>query len=154
MFDFLKKNKLKIYGVVKGTFKKQEDINDPIFSKGLMGPTYAIVPNNSEILAPCDCKIVSVFPTKHAIGISCKNDIEIIIHVGIDTVKLNGEGITVFVSENQEVRKGDKLLSVDFDLIKEKGYICDVIVAITKSKKFELNQVREVDNDVVICCCE
>lgn len=152
MFNIFNKV-VNVYSPIKGKFKKQEDINDPVFSKGLMGVTFAVDPEDSKVYAPIDGVIGTVFPTKHAIGI-IKNDIEMILHVGIDTVSLKGEGFSVFVKEGDIVKKGDLLMEVDFDLIASRGYQKDVIVAISKAKKTVLNNVDVVDNNVVVGKCE
>lgn len=149
MLHLFKKKEIQIYSPVKGRFKNKEDINDPVFSKGLMGETFAIIPEENQIYAPFDGEVISVFPTKHALGL-ISNGLEIIIHVGIDTVNLKGEGFEVFIKDKDKIKKGDLLLKADFDLIKEKGYMSDVVVAITKSKKVILNSVNQVDNLTVI----
>lgn len=154
MFNLFKKKNLALYGVVKGRYKSQEKIPDEVFSKGIMGATFAIEPEDNEIFAPFDCKISSIFPSKHAICLETDKGIEIIIHVGIDTVKLKGENFNVLVKEGQTIKKGDKLLIADMPSILNKGYKTDVIVIITKSNNFILNDVDSVDNNVIIGYCE
>nr|WP_243385407.1 glucose-specific PTS transporter subunit IIBC [Bacillus kexueae] len=93
------------------------DVPDQVFSQKMMGDGIAIKPTDSTVVSPVDGKIVNVFPTKHAIGIQSTSGHEILIHIGIDTVNLKGEGFNVLVSEGQEVKKGDKLVEVDLDYI-------------------------------------
>ncbi|MDO4435481.1 MAG: sucrose-specific PTS transporter subunit IIBC [Cardiobacteriaceae bacterium] len=96
------------------------EIPDPVFSSGAMGKGYAIKPSNGRLLSPVNGKIISLFPTKHAIGIESESGVEILIHVGVDTVKLKGEGFTTLVEEGANVRAGQPLLDIDFDAIKDK----------------------------------
>jgi PTS system D-glucosamine-specific IIC component len=86
----------------------------------MMGDGFAILPTDGTIVSPVDGKIVNLFPTKHAIGIKSNSGREILIHVGIDTVKLKGEGFESFVKENDQVEKGQVLLKVDINKIKDK----------------------------------
>lgn len=153
MFKFFSKT-VNIYSPVKGNFKKREEIKDPVFSQGLMGPTFAVEPLDNKIYAPMDGSVSTIFPTKHAIGLVHKNDIEMILHIGIDTVQLKGDGFNVFVKEGDNVKKGDLLMEVDFELLKNNGYQTDVIVAITKSKKTIFDSMDSVDNTVVVGKCE
>lgn len=153
MFNFFNKS-VQIYSPVKGNFKYREEINDPVFSQGLMGPTFAVEPLDNKIYAPMDSVVGTVFPTKHALGLVHKNGIEMILHIGIDTVELKGEGFNVFVKEGDSVKKGDLLMEVDFDLLKNNGYQTDVIVAITQSKNTVFDASNSVDNTVVVGKCE
>lgn len=153
MFSFFNKS-VAIYSPVKGNFKKCSDIKDPVFSQGLMGPTFAVEPLDNKIYAPMEGTISTVFPTKHAMGLVHKNGIEMILHVGIDTVELKGAGFNVFVKEGDNVKKGDLLMEVDFDFLKNNGYQTDVIVAITQSKKTMFDSADSVDNMVVVGKCE
>lgn len=91
---------------------------DDAFSQGMMGPGIVIFPKNNIIYAPDDATVVHIFPTKHALGLMTDNGCEILIHVGIDTVNLNGQGFILFVEEGQHVSRGDKLLSFDMKYIR------------------------------------
>ena len=91
---------------------------DEAFSQGMMGNGVVIFPKNNVVYSPDDATVVHVFPTKHAIGLMTDSGLEILIHVGLDTVKLDGHGFTVFVSEGQHVNRGDKLLSFDMKYIR------------------------------------
>ncbi|MBS4209240.1 glucose-specific PTS transporter subunit IIBC [Bacillus sp. FJAT-50079] len=97
------------------------EVPDAVFSQKMMGDGFAIKPEEGMVVSPVDGKIINVFPTKHAIGIMSDNGREVLIHVGIDTVQLQGEGFEVFVSEGDEVKAGQPLLSVDLDFISEKA---------------------------------
>ena len=95
MFDFLKKNKkLELLAPMTGELVKLEDVPDEAFSKKLMGDGIAINPTNDLVVAPCEGQIIQIFDTNHAVGIETKEGVEILIHIGIDTVNLKGEGFT------------------------------------------------------------
>lgn len=104
---------------IKGEIKPITEVPDQVFSGKMMGDGFAIVPAEGTIVSPVDGKIVNLFPTKHAIGILSDSGREILIHVGIDTVNLKGQGFETLVSENDTVTKGQPLLKVDLDYIKE-----------------------------------
>ena len=104
---------------IKGEIKPITEVPDAVFSGKMMGDGFAIVPSEGTIVSPVDGKIVNLFPTKHAIGILSDSGREILIHVGIDTVNLKGQGFETLVSENDTVKKGQPLLKVDLDYIKE-----------------------------------
>ena len=91
MFLFHKKSM--IYSPCDGTFKPLSEVKDEVFSKELMGKGFAVVPINGDIHSPVDGKVTMVFPTKHAIGITDRNNIEYILHIGIDTVQLKGQAL-------------------------------------------------------------
>ncbi|WP_373605028.1 PTS sugar transporter subunit IIA [Bacillus sp. AFS002410] len=95
------------------------DVPDPVFAEKMMGDGFAITPSEGVVVAPFDGEIVQVFHTKHAIGIRSKDGVEILIHVGLETVKLNGEGFDAHVTEGQNVNAGDHLLTFNIDYIKE-----------------------------------
>jgi glucose PTS system EIICBA or EIICB component len=104
---------------IKGEIKEITEVPDQVFAGKMMGDGFAIVPSEGLVVSPVDGKIVNLFPTKHAIGILSDGGREILIHVGIDTVNLKGQGFETLVSENDRVVKGQPLLKVDLDYIKE-----------------------------------
>ncbi|WNF38174.1 glucose-specific PTS transporter subunit IIBC [Bacillaceae bacterium IKA-2] len=104
---------------MKGKLVPLSEVPDQIFSQKMMGDGFAIYPTNGEVVAPVSGKIVNVFPTKHAIGLESEGGREIIIHVGIDTVKLKGEGFEVFVKAGDKVDQGQLLMKVDLDFIEK-----------------------------------
>ncbi|ANB56223.1 PTS system, glucose-specific IIBC component [Anoxybacillus sp. B7M1] len=93
------------------------EVPDQVFSQKMMGDGFAIMPTDGTVVSPVDGKIINVFPTKHAIGIESKNGREILIHFGIDTVKLNGQGFEALVSQGDEVKKGQPILKVDLQYV-------------------------------------
>ena len=104
---------------IKGEIKPITEVPDQVFAGKMMGDGFAIVPAEGIVVSPVDGKIVNLFPTKHAIGILSDTGREILIHVGIDTVNLKGQGFETLVSENDIVEQGQPLLKVDLNYIKE-----------------------------------
>lgn len=102
---------------IQGKIIPLSEVPDEVFAKEMMGPGFAILPTGNVLYSPVDGRVVSVFPTKHAIGIETDTGIEILIHVGLDTVKLDGEGFELFVEQGQLVQRGDKLLKLDLKFL-------------------------------------
>ncbi|MFB4472926.1 PTS glucose transporter subunit IIA [Oceanobacillus caeni] len=130
-------NKFPIFAPIDGEIIPLEEVPDPVFSEKIIGEGIAIHPIGSTITSPVDGTILQVFPTKHAIGIRDNNGIEILIHIGLDTVNLNGEGFTSYVQEGDKVVLGDKLISFDLEKIKEKRKDTIIPIIITNSDKFK-----------------
>ncbi|MCI2255025.1 glucose-specific PTS transporter subunit IIBC [Domibacillus sp. PGB-M46] len=107
----------KFVAPISGELLPITEVPDPVFAGKMMGDGFAIKPNDGTVVSPVNGKIINVFPTKHAIGITADSGREILIHFGIDTVKLNGEGFEALVSEGDEVKAGQPLLKVDLDYI-------------------------------------
>jgi sugar PTS system EIIA component len=125
-----------------------ENVPDPVFSQKMMGEGFAIEPTNGEVVAPIDGEIVQLFHTKHAIGLKTENGAEIIIHVGLETVAMEGEGFTAHVKEGSKVKKGDKLLTVDLGKVREKAKSTVTPVVVTNSADSE--KISLVATDSVI----
>lgn len=104
---------------ISGEMKLITEAPDPTFAEKMMGDGVVFFPTEGVVTSPCDGTVKMIFPTKHAIGIESNDRVELLIHVGIDTVKLNGEGFDVCVKTDQKVNKGDKLMSFDLQYIKE-----------------------------------
>ena len=111
-----------LYSHMNGTAVKLEDVEDEVFSQKILGEGAAVEPSEGKLYAPCDGKIDSVFDTKHAVNMVSEDGVEILLHIGIDTVKLGGQYFEAHVSDGQEVKKGDLLISFDMDKIKAAGY--------------------------------
>ena len=103
---------------IKGKVAPIEEINEPAFSQKMMGDGVYIVPEDNKVYAPCDCEVSFVFPSKHALGLLTESGLEALIHVGLDTVKLDGEGFEVFVTEGQKVKQGEVLMQFDLEFIR------------------------------------
>ncbi len=112
---------IQLIAPVSGKMLTIEEVPDPVFSQKMMGDGVAFEPQEGKIVAPADGEIIQVFPTKHAIGIKAVNGAEILIHIGLETVGMKGEGFTVHVSEGKKVKQGDVLVTVDLNLVKEKA---------------------------------
>lgn len=115
---------------VEGVVKPLSACADPAFADGDMGQGIVIVPSNGMVRAPFAGKVVTLFPTKHAIVLQATNGVEVLIHVGIDTVGLNGAGFTSYVEAGQEIQAGDKLLAVDLEFVQSKGLVTDIPVLV------------------------
>lgn len=134
----------KIYAPIVGKAIALSEVKDEAFSSGMMGNGTAIEPAQGEVYAPCDGVIETFFPTGHAIGITTTDGAEILIHVGMDTVSLEGKGFTPLAKEGDSVKKGQLLLKFDMDFIKAQGYPLTTPVIITNSDDFAaVNAVAE-----------
>lgn len=118
----------KVASPVTGKLVSLKEVSDPTFSEGILGKGAAVIPSDNRICAPIDGVISTVFPTGHAVAVTGNGGEEILIHIGLDTVKLKGSHFTAHVSEGQEVKKGDLLIEADIEQIKAEGY--DVITPI------------------------
>lgn len=140
-----------IYSPLQGELMALNDVKDEVFSGGIMGAGVAILPTSGEICAPFDGTVLSVFKTKHAIGLISKQGVELLIHVGLDTVNLNGHFFDIKVSESEEVKKGDLLGTFDLNEIKKAGYDTTTPVIVTNSAALAdvitLNLGENVDNN-------
>ena len=141
-----------LYAPMKGEVLDVSKSADPAFASKVMGEGVAINPSEGVIYAPADGTISLIFPTKHAMGITLNSGVELLIHAGIDTVKMEGKGFETFVETGVKVKKGDKLLSFDMDLVKEKGYQTQTmfLVADAKGKEVEVIEATNADNDTKI----
>ena len=110
-----------LYVPMKGQILDVGQSADEVFASKALGSGVAINPAEGMVCAPCDCTISLLFPTKHAVGITSETGVEVLIHIGINTVQLDGQGFEAFVSQGDKVKKGDKLIAADLDLIREKG---------------------------------
>ena len=117
-----KKKGTALYSHLSGNVVALENVEDEVFSAKLLGDGIAVEPVEGKLYAPCDGKVEMIFDTKHAVNIVSESGCEILLHIGIDTVKLNGEHFEAHVSNGQKIKKGDLLISFDIDGIKNAGY--------------------------------
>lgn len=138
---------LEIKSPFNGKYVKLEDIPDPVFAEKMMGEGFGIEPTDGEVVSPVAGEVMQVFPTNHAIGIKTANGIELLIHIGLETVAMEGEGFTGHVSEGDSVEVGDKLVTFDMDLVKKEANSTISPVIITNSdtlKSFEIVETGDV----------
>nr|WP_304228861.1 PTS glucose transporter subunit IIA [Lactobacillus kitasatonis] len=129
-----------------GKIMPLSEVKDDVFSSGAMGKGIAIEPNDDVLHAPADGKIIMTFKTGHAIGMKTKTGAEILMHIGMDTVNLQGKGFDTLVEKDQEVKAGDPLVKFDIDLIKKAGYPVTTPMVVTNSKDFDdIKQIAEGD---------
>ena len=131
-----------------GEVKELSQATDPVFAQGLMGRGVVIVPSKGELVSPVNGRVTVFFPTKHAIGILSDEGVEILMHIGMDTVNLEGKGFEGYVSQGDKVKVGDKLISFDIDMIKKAGYITETPVIITNSDKYEVEVLEQLPQAV------
>lgn len=123
-----------------------EEVPDETFAQGVLGLGAAIEPNEGKVVAPADGTVETIFDTKHAIGLSLNNGAEILIHIGINTVELGGEGYKAFVAEGDKVKKGQTLITFDMDFIKSKGYKLVTPVIVTNSDDYSEIELKTKGN--------
>ena len=131
-----------------GEVKELSQATDPVFAQGLMGRGVVIVPSQGELVSPVNGRVTVFFPTKHAIGILSDEGVEILMHIGMDTVNLEGKGFEGYVSQGDKVKVGDKLISFDIDMIKKAGYVTETPVIITNSDKYEVEVLEQLPQAV------
>lgn len=143
LFDFFKKgkktedNKVNLYNPTNGNVIPISEVADPVFSQKMMGDGFGVDPTDGEVYSPVDAKILSVFPTKHALGLKLDNGVDLLIHIGIDTVELEGKPFTVLVEEGDRVTPETLLVKVDLEALKEAGKKDTVIIAFTNMEVVE-----------------
>ena len=137
----------KLYSPFQGVLKPITEAPDEAFASKAMGDGYLVMPENGTVVAPEDGEVMFVFPSKHAIGLKAADGTEYLLHIGVDTVKLNGEGFTVFVSDGQKIKKGDKLMEFDPVYIREHAVsdACIVIfTGLTEGESLSLEEEKQV----------
>ena len=122
-----------VHSVAEGQVIELEKVQDPVFSQKMMGDGFAVEPENGHIVSPVAGKVTSVFPTKHALGLVTDNGLEVLVHIGLDTVSLEGKPFEVKVSEGQTVAAGDLLVEADLDAIRAAGRETSTIVVFTNA---------------------
>lgn len=141
------KQEAEIKSPVNGKVILLSEVKDEAFAAEALGKGIAIVPQDGKICAPCDGVVSALFPTGHAVGITSAEGAEVLIHVGMDTVKLNGAGFTVHVSEGQRIKAGDLLMEADLEVIKRAGY--DTITPVIITNTEEYSEVKSAGEGMV-----
>ncbi|WP_432403552.1 PTS sugar transporter subunit IIA [Wukongibacter sp. M2B1] len=147
MFDFFKKKNREtiLMAPFEGEIVDITTVRDAMFSQKLLGDGVAVIPSNNRAVAPCDGKISSIFPTNHAFGIITKEGLEILVHIGIDTVTLKGKGFKRIKEAGTIVKKGETIIEIDIDYIKSMGKDTITPLVITNMEKVE-NMNKSYEN--------
>ncbi|MCP4355379.1 MAG: PTS glucose transporter subunit IIA [Proteobacteria bacterium] len=122
---------------VEGKAKTLKSLKDGVFSEKMMGDGVVIAPSEGKFYAPISGTLTTVFPTGHAYGITDKNGVSVLVHIGLDTVNLKGEGFTPAVKQGQKVKQGDLLVEVDLDFVAKNAPTTDTIMVVTPETKGE-----------------
>lgn len=141
------KKDLQLYAPLTGDIVQLEDVPDPVFNQKMMGEGIAIMPSEGKVVSPVEGKIVQVPETKHAVGIEADDGTEILVHIGLETVGLNGEGFTFHVKTGDKVSVGDSLLDFDLNYIKEHASDSVTPIVITNSgegtKQYQMTEEKQ-----------
>ena len=138
---------IEIYAPLTGEYVKIEDIPDPVFAQKMMGEGFGINPTEGEVVSPIEGKVDNVFPTKHAIGLKADNGLELLVHIGLDTVQLDGEGFEVLENSGDTVQVGDPLVKFNLEYISNnaKSVISPVIITNTdQTSAININDVNAI----------
>lgn len=137
-----------IISPLTGQAKELATATDPVFASGLMGQGVLIEPSEGELTAPIDGVVSVLFPTKHAVGITATNGVEMLIHIGMDTVSLEGKGFEAHIQQGDRIKAGDKLISFDIETIKEAGLVVETPVIITNYSEFPTEIIGDLPRQV------
>ena len=146
-----------VHSVAEGEVIELEKVQDPVFSQKMMGDGFAVEPANGQIVSPVAGKVTSVFPTKHALGLVTESGLEVLVHIGLDTVSLEGKPFEVKVEEGQTVSAGDLLVEADLDAIREAGRATSTVVVFTNATAIQsvtLIQTGQLPADAVVAKVE
>ena len=136
---FNKKKTTELFNPVRGNVVPLSSVHDEVFASEAMGTGFGVFPISGEIYSPTKATVTAIFPTKHAISLVTKNGMEILIHIGIDTVELNGEGFDILVQTDDKVDKDTLLAKVNIDYLEKQHKKTDVMVIFTNLKDKKLN---------------
>jgi len=139
--NLFKPKDLTVYSPISGQIIDLVDVNDDMFSKAMMGPGTAIIPSDGFVVSPFDGHVKFIFPTKHAIGLISTAGVELLIHIGIDTVKLEGKPFEVLVKDRQRIKKGQPLVNVDLKALTELKVDPTVILILTSAAELNLQPI-------------
>ncbi|VTT02640.1 trehalose PTS enzyme II [Streptococcus gordonii] len=141
---------VEISSPLSGQVKELSQATDPVFAQGVMGQGVLIEPSQGDLLAPVDGVVSVLFPTKHAVGIVSDQGVEMLMHIGMDTVNLEGKGFTAHVNQGDRVKVGDKLISFDIDLIKDAGYVTETPVIITNQDQYQADALGSLPRQIAV----
>ena len=146
---FKRTHKPEIFSPINGTYVKQKNINDTTYSSEIMGVGCGIYPDNNIVVSPIDGEVIMLFPTGHAIGIKRSDGLEMLIHIGIDTVNLKGDGFKTVVKQGEKIKRGDTLVQFDKEKILENQLDPTVILIFTNTKDFTITMHDESEKITV-----
>lgn len=135
-----------VYSVADGQVVALEQVKDPVFAQKMMGDGFAVEPANGNIVSPVSGTVSSIFPTKHALGIVTEAGLEVLVHIGLDTVSLEGKPFTVHVAEGQKVVAGDLLVTADLDAIRAAGRETSTVVVFTNGDAIKSVKLEKTDS--------
>lgn len=161
MFGFGKKkeesSKCELLAVMNGKSIDITTLPDPVFAEKVLGDGFAVDPADGTVVSPVSGRIIDVQDSHHAYGIQTENGLEILVHIGINTVEMNGEGFTPFVKVGDKVKAGQKLCEADLNKIKEAGFPTFTIVLITnidEVSNINVNYTNTTAGETVVLTCE
>ena len=131
--------------------KELSQATDPVFAQGVMGQGVVIEPSEGILVAPVNGVVSVLFPTKHAVGIVSDEGVELLMHIGMDKVNLEGKGFETYVAQGDKVTMGDKLISFDMTAIKEAGYVTETPVIITNQDQFQADERGQLPRKIECC---
>lgn len=144
MFQLFKKKSVEpihsapeLLAVCDGTVIPMEDVKDPVFAQKMMGDGFAINTTGSDYFAIHDATVSMLFPSNHAFGLTFSDGMEVLVHIGIDTVNENGKGFTCHVKLNSKVKAGDPIISIDRAYLESRGYDLTSMIIFTNTEKYE-----------------
>ncbi|MFG6119731.1 PTS sugar transporter subunit IIA [Thalassobacillus sp. B23F22_16] len=149
--NLFKKNtgELKIYAPLEGKVVDLNEVPDPVFAERMMGEGVAIEPVNGEVVSPVDGEIVQLFHTNHAVGIKTKSGVEVLVHIGLETVSMEGEGFEGHVKSGDKVKTGDKLITFDMNLVQEKAKSTITPIIITNYNDVAANMEQHTMDNAI-----
>lgn len=137
-FNLFKKAKTSLLTCTEGKVVPISEVNDPVFAQKMMGDGFAVIPNGHVVCAPASGKVSMIFETNHAFGITMSNGLEVLVHIGIDTVNEKGNGFKRIATVNDTVKAGDPIIEIDLEGLKAKGYDMAIMIILTNDKYSEL----------------
>ena len=142
MFSFFKRKEIdqQLYAPVNGTCIPLEEVKDAVFAQKMMGDGVAFqFSDDNTIYSPCNGEVIMIMNTKHAIGLKGENGMEVLIHVGLDTVNLNGEGFTSFIQNGDTIKKGEPLLTIDRSFMDARGIDLTTPMVVTNGSEYNFS---------------
>lgn len=158
LFDRFKKEvDQSVYSPIEGMCVDISNVKDEVFSKMMMGDGIGVIPKDNVVYSPCDGELTMVFPTKHAFGITMNDGVEVLVHIGMDTVNLNGVGFKSFKNKGDKVKHGDKIIEFDENYLSREDLDMTTMVIITNTNNHKFDKIgidKEVNKEVKVLVIE